>query len=110
MSIVKKIKKHITYKVITQTQLAETTGIYQKNISDYEADLVTPSIVMVKKIAEALDLSLDYLLSDDAHIVKDKRITRASKEIDKMKDNEKKYILEVIEAFIRDYKLKNKGN
>lgn len=106
MSIGKKLKKHRTEKGITQSQLAENTGIYQKNISDYEADLVTPSILMIKKIAEALDLSLDYLLSDDAHIIKDKRITRASKEIDKMRDEEKKYILEVIEAFIRDYKAK----
>jgi transcriptional regulator with XRE-family HTH domain len=106
MSLGKKLKKYRTEKGITQTALAKSIGIYQKNISDYEKDSVVPSITMIKKIADALGVSLDHLMSSDPHIIKDKRIVRICKELDRMEEPDKDAILKVIEALLRDNKLK----
>ncbi len=97
MSIGKKIKKYRVEKGITQTQLAEQIGSYQKNISTYEKDEVIPSAEVIKKIADSLEVSLDYLLSDGQYSIGDE-----------LSEPDKNAILRVIQAFLRDVKMLNK--
>ncbi len=106
MSLGKKLKKYRIEKGLTQTELAEQAAIYQKNISDYEADVVTPSVTMMKKLADVLDVSIDHLVSDSPNIIGDKRLIRMCKELDKMEPEDKMVVLKMVEAYIRDYKLK----
>lgn len=49
-------------KKITQNNLAETLNIYQSRIAKWENGLNEPNIEMLKKLAEALDTSIDYLV------------------------------------------------
>ncbi len=108
MSIGKKIKKYRVEKGITQTQLAEQIGSYQKNISTYEKDEVIPSAEVIKKIADSLEVSLDYLLSDGQYSIGDARILKVCADLDKLSEPDKNAILRVIQAFLRDVKMLNK--
>ena len=49
-------------KKISQGQLAEMTNLHPSHVSRYERDLSTPSIDIVKKFAEALEVSVDALV------------------------------------------------
>lgn len=51
-------------KGLSQIELAENANIYQKNISRYENDTTDPSASALKKIADALAVTADYLLSN----------------------------------------------
>ncbi len=104
MSLGKKIKKYRTERGITQMQLAEGIGSYQKNISGYESDEVVPSAEVLKKIASVLEVSPHYFLSDDSQMILDARIIKIAKELDKLKEEEKQAILPVIQAYLRDVK------
>jgi transcriptional regulator with XRE-family HTH domain len=53
----------------SQRELARRCGIGDAQINKYEGGLSDPSSVILKRIAEVLDLSTDYLLglTDDPH-------------------------------------------
>jgi transcriptional regulator with XRE-family HTH domain len=50
----------------SQTDLARQIGAAPAQISRYEAGRITPSADMIVRLAEAFDVSCDYLLVDDA--------------------------------------------
>lgn len=49
-------------KKITQKQLAQKVDVYQSRIARWESGVNEPSIEMLKKLAEALNTSIDYLV------------------------------------------------
>ena len=51
---------------MTQANLAEKMDVSSKTISSYEAHKRNPSIVTVKKAAEALSVSPDYFFNENA--------------------------------------------
>lgn len=55
---------------ISQTEFVEGIGITPSSLSAYEKNLKTPSVKVVKKIAEKYNVSIDWLcgLSDDRQI------------------------------------------
>lgn len=48
-------------KRLTQQQLADLVGVAQGSIKNYEMNVSTPSILLARKIAEALNLSIDEI-------------------------------------------------
>lgn len=46
----------------TQDELADRAGIAQKNVSRYERNQAEPGAYSIIKLAEALEVSADYLL------------------------------------------------
>lgn len=50
---------------LTQTDLAKRAGLMQRQISDYEKGKQTPSIETLMKLAEALNVTTDWLLGRD---------------------------------------------
>jgi transcriptional regulator with XRE-family HTH domain len=56
LSLLRKRKK------LTQSELSKITGIHLANISKYELDNSMPSLLIFKKLVQALDTSADYLL------------------------------------------------
>jgi len=65
-----------------------------------------PSIEIARKIAKALDVSLDYLVGNSSVIVKDKKILERVEAIANITENEQQQIFNVIDALLRDYKAK----
>jgi len=64
-----------------------------------------PSIEIAVKTADALDISLDYLVSNSSLITKDKKILQRIEDIINMPEQECNQIFSVIDALIRDYGL-----
>lgn len=51
-------------KNLTQKELAAKLNLDQSTISKYEKNIILPNIVILKKIAQILDCSIDDLLKD----------------------------------------------
>ena len=49
-------------KIISQAELADLIGMHSTHISRYERDLTQPTLEVIKKIAEALQVSVDALV------------------------------------------------
>ncbi len=61
-NIAKNIRQHRAKNKVTQEKLYELTGISQQHISNMENGQVNPSIEVLLKIAEALDVTLNDLV------------------------------------------------
>ncbi|WMJ74301.1 helix-turn-helix transcriptional regulator [Cytophagaceae bacterium ABcell3] len=108
MTLGEKIKLTRLKKKLSQQELSEKAGIHQKNISKYEKDLVIPSAVVLKNIADALEVTADYLLgNEDSDTIRDTALFRQFKEVDTMPEDDKVTLMKVISAYIRDFKTKN---
>ena len=59
-----KIKSARKLNKITQEDLAQAIGVSDKSISAYESDRVTPSLSVLKKIADKTNQNLSYFLQD----------------------------------------------
>jgi transcriptional regulator with XRE-family HTH domain len=107
MKFGEKITKLKKLKKMSQVELAEKTGISRDAISKYERGDVSPSVEYAKRIAEALGVSLDYLVSDsEQDEALDNETVKRVKEIQTLPLNEKDKIHSVIDALIRDFKTK----
>ena len=47
---------------MTQTQLAEAAGLKQRDVSRYESGKHEPGALTLKRLAQALDCSMDVLV------------------------------------------------
>jgi transcriptional regulator with XRE-family HTH domain len=56
------LKKIRTEKKVSQQELADMIGMHSTHISRYERNQAAPSIDVVQKIAESLDVSIDTLI------------------------------------------------
>ena len=107
MTLGEKIKLTRVQKKISQQQLADQAGIHQKNISKYESNDVAPSAITLKAIADAMEVTTDYLLGSDKDVtIKDTALFRQFKDIDSMPDEEKNALVSVISAYIMYHKTK----
>jgi transcriptional regulator with XRE-family HTH domain len=66
VSLGKKLKALRKEKGWSQDEFAHEAQIDGRQVSRYENDRVMPSIEVVIKMAKAYDVSIDYLLVDDA--------------------------------------------
>jgi transcriptional regulator with XRE-family HTH domain len=107
MTLGEKIKLTRMQKKLSQQQLADKAKIHQKNISKYESNDVVPSAITLKAIADALEVTTDYLLGSDKDIaIKDTALFKQFKAIDNMPDKEKNALVSVISAYIMYHKTK----
>ena len=64
MELAKRLSKLRKAKGLTQQALAEMTGAHPNLIGKYELGLALPSVEMVQKLADALNVSIDYLVGN----------------------------------------------
>ncbi len=72
-------------------------------IGKYERDEMTPSVEMAKKITDALDVSLDFLVGK-TDVLLDGKILNRIIEIQKLSADEQKTVFSFLDAFLRDTK------
>ena len=107
MKFGEKITKLKKLKKMSQVELAEKTGISRDAISKYERGDVLPSVEYAKRIAEALGVSLDYLVSDsEQDEALDNEAVKRIKDIQNLPKQEKDKVLSVLDALVRDFKTK----
>ena len=66
---------------------------------------ITPSIDVVIKIADALDVSIDYLIGKTKMLL-DKQAVKRLEDIGKLPEENKNFVLNLIDMALRDFKVK----
>jgi transcriptional regulator with XRE-family HTH domain len=104
MNIGDKITALRKTKKLSQAELAKAAGVSREIIGRYERNEVSPSVEVAKKIADALEVSLDYLAGDSGKTSFDKRTLKLIDEIEELEPSIKDKLLFLANAIIRDAK------
>lgn len=93
-------------KDLSRDELGVKVGTSGAIVGRYERGDMKPSIEIAAKIAEALDVSLDYLMGLASDQVKDKKMVNRLEDIKKLPEKERDKIFDYIDLVIRDTKIK----
>jgi len=91
---------------LSQTELAKQLGIHKNVLGRYERNEVLPSIEIARKIADILDVSLDFL-TGKVDVEMDKVTRKRILEVSKFEEEDKHHIFSVIDAFIAKRKIQS---
>jgi transcriptional regulator with XRE-family HTH domain len=105
MKLSEKIKKLRKDRKWSQSELAEKIKVHVTHISRLETERYSPSFDMLKKLAEAFEVTTDYLVFDSMENVgpinlKDKTLYEKMKLIDELEEKDRAVIHGVIDAFL----------
>lgn len=106
MTIAERIRLYRQQKGLSQAELAEKSTVNNKSLSRYELGSSIPPADALKNIADALGVSADTLLSDDATTIKDVELFKKFEVIQDMNEEDKSIVLRFLDLTIRDYKTK----
>lgn len=104
MTIAERIRLIRKQKDFSQTALAELADVNLKSLSRYEIGTSILPADIIKKLADALQVSTDALLSDDKINIHDKELLKKFEIIQEMTGETKKTVLNLIDLAIRDFK------
>ncbi|MFV0290456.1 MAG: helix-turn-helix domain-containing protein [Mangrovibacterium sp.] len=93
-------------KKMSQDEVGKLVGIHGAVIGRYERDEVKPSIEMATQLAEALEVSLDYLVGS-TDVLLEKTVVNRVLDIQKLKESEKQHVFALLDAFIKQTKLQS---
>jgi len=104
----KKLREGREAKGFSQAELARQIKSHHSIVGKYERDEVKPTIDVVKKLADALDTTVGYLLgeSEDRELLKDPSMLKRLNDIAKFPEEDKACILYALDAMINNVKLK----
>lgn len=88
---------------ISQDELAKAIGVHAPVIGRYERGEVKPSIEVATKIAEALSVSLDYLVGH-TDLLLNKAMLNRIMEVQKLSAKDQEHLFVMMDAFLRDAK------
>ena len=92
-------------KGLSQAELGKMIGTSGDVIGRYERGDISPSIEAVAKIADALEVSIDYLIGK-TKMELDADALRRLEDIAALSDENKKFVLNMIDMALRDFKTK----
>ena len=92
-------------KKIRQADLGKMVGTSGDIIGKYERGENTPSIEVAAKIADALGVTLDYLIKDGEYEQIDEDTLKRLKEVQKLSSEDKEHVFALLDAFIKQTKL-----
>jgi transcriptional regulator with XRE-family HTH domain len=92
-------------KRLSQDDVAKKLGAQGAVIGRYERDEVKPSIEMAAAIAEALEVSLDYLVGN-TDLLLEKNIVSKIVDIQKLNTEDKAHVFALLDAFLQSNKAK----
>jgi len=88
----------------SQNDLASKTDISQVIVGKYERDDAIPSIEVAKKIADAFEVSLDYLVGEGQNASFDKKTLQRIQDLELLEESKRKTLFDLIDTYIRDAK------
>lgn len=88
----------------SQGDLADKSSVSRVMIGKYERGEAAPSIEAAKKIADALEVSLDNLVGEGVYKSFDKKTLQRFKDLEHLEDEKKKTLFDLIDTYIRDAK------
>lgn len=89
----------------SQGELAEKVGTSAPIIGRYERNEIKPSIDTAKSIADALGVTIDFLIAGDDTVM-DKELLQKIKDIESFSEEEKAKIYDLIDMAISYHKAK----
>ena len=92
-------------KKISQAALGKTIGTSGDVIGRYERGDIKPSIDVVIKIADALEVSIDFLIGN-TNMQLDQDSIKRLEAIESLNENNKMFVLNLIDMALRDFKTK----
>lgn len=93
---------------LTQQELAKRISISHPQIVRYEKKDVQPPADVLSRMADVFNVSIDYLVNGNKsdkveQTLKDAELIKQFKQLDQLPEDEKKSILKVLSALIRDF-------
>lgn len=89
----------------SQDDLAKKVGTSAPIIGRYERNEIKPSIDVALKIANALEVTLDYLVGEGELKVLNKKTLQRLEDIEKLPENDKQHIFYTLDNLIKAAKL-----
>ena len=90
-------------KNLSQSEVGKKININGDALGRYERNEVRPTIEMATKLAQALEVSLDYL-AGNTDIELDKAALNRVQEVTQFNEEERNHIYVTLDAMIRDFK------
>jgi transcriptional regulator with XRE-family HTH domain len=91
---------------MSQDDLAKQIGTSAPIVGRYEREEIKPSIDVASKLADALNVSLDYLLGKSDKMILDKQNIQRLEDLEKLPNDDKIHILYTIDNLIKAAKFK----
>jgi len=104
LNIGKKISELRKEKGWSQSDLAKAVDASRDIIGKYERGEHSPSIEMATKLAEVLEVTVDYLLGKERFGKYDKDVIKRLEGIQKMDEVTRGKLFDIIDTYIRDSK------
>lgn len=107
----KKIKKLRKQRKISQGELAERVGIGASHLSRLETGRYQPSIEVLKKLADEMEVTADYLLSDEeaepgeVHI-KNTPLAQRMRLLDTLDEADQRALIQVIDSMLTKHRMR----
>ncbi len=92
-------------KKFSQSVLGKTVGTSGDIIGRYERGLITPSIEVIMKIADALEVSIDFLVGKTT-LELDKQTLKRMEDISSLPEENKSFVLRMMDMAIQNFKTK----
>ncbi len=89
---------------LSQSALAKAIGASRDIIGKYERGDHAPSIEMAIKLADALEVSVDYLLGKERFASYDKEAVRRLQDLEDLDPDTRSTLFSIIDTFVRDAK------
>jgi len=105
MNLGKRILELRKEKNINREQLAKIIGTSGAIIGRYERNERTPSVEIARKIADALDVSLDFLVGS-TEVKLDKGIIKKIQDIQKLPSEDRKHLFYILDSILQNVKTK----
>ncbi len=108
-----RLKEARTKNKLSQNELAKLVGIHVTNISRYERGENRPATDVLSKLANALDVTTDYLMSGSSdqiaeENISDKELLSLFKKVNTLSTEKKKVVKELLAAFVLQADLQQK--
>jgi len=97
MMLIRKQKK------LSQAALGKIIGTSGDVIGRYERGDINPSVDVVTKIADALEVSIDFLVGKTSTRI-DKKILKRIEDIEALNEEGRSFVLRVLDMALRDIK------
>jgi transcriptional regulator with XRE-family HTH domain len=88
-----------------QKGLSQAIGTSGDIVGRYERNIMSPSIEVIIKMADALDVSIDFLVGK-TNLQLDRTTLDRLEDIGKLNDDARQYIFNHLDLMIRDFKTK----
>ena len=113
MTFGKRLKLARENKNLTKSALGKMVGVHYSQIGRYERDEANPSSDVLKKMANGLDITTDYLMNGTNNDMAEEQITDKTlvnqfKKLSALSDENKKIVITLIDAFLFKQEIKNK--